>query len=82
MRLLEKGKNTKIGYKRYHNKTYGERVFKIDKVTTMRFKGKKKNSTIRSGGHVLRTSGKRALWKKAIVKLEKDHKIDLVEGDF
>ena len=55
---------------------------KIDKVMTMRFKGKRKNSTIKSGGHVLRTSGKRSLWKKAIVTLRKDHKIDLVEGDF
>tara|TARA_Y100001960_G_scaffold292811_1_gene335302 strand:- start:14 stop:331 length:318 start_codon:yes stop_codon:yes gene_type:complete len=55
---------------------------KILKVSTMRFKGKQKNSTIRSGGHVLRTSGKRSLWKKAIITLHKDSKIDLVEGDF
>ena len=55
---------------------------KIVKVTTMRFKGKRKNTTIRSGGHVLRTSGKRSLWKKAVVTLHKDSKIDLVEGDF
>ena len=55
---------------------------KILKVSTMRFKGKQKNSTIRSGGHVLRTSGKRSLWKKAVISLHKDSKIDLVEGDF
>jgi len=55
---------------------------KILKVSTMRFKGKQKNSTIRSGGHVLRTSGKRSLWKKAVITLHKDSKIDLVEGDF
>jgi large subunit ribosomal protein L23 len=55
---------------------------KILKVSTMRFKGKQKNSTIRSGGHILRTSGKRSLWKKAVITLHKDSKIDLVEGDF
>ncbi len=55
---------------------------KILKVSTMRFKGKQKNSTIRSGGHVRRTSGKRSLWKKAVITLHKDSKIDLVEGDF
>ena len=55
---------------------------KILKVSTMRFKGKQKNSTIRSGGHVLRTSGKRSLWKKAVITLHKNSKIDLVEGDF
>ena len=43
---------------------------------------KNKNTTIRSGGHVLRSSGKRADWKKAIVTLIEGNKIDLVEGDF
>jgi len=55
---------------------------RILKVTTMRFKGKIKNTTIRSGGHVLRTTGKRSEWKKAIVTIAKDQKIDLIEGDF
>ena len=55
---------------------------KISKVSTMNFKGKQKNTTIRSGGHVLRTSGKRASWKKAIITLKEGYKIDLVEGDF
>ena len=61
-----------------------EKRFNVEilKVSTMRFKGKQKNSTIRSGGHVLRTSGKRSLWKKAVITLHKDSKIDLVEGDF
>ena len=54
----------------------------IDKVSTMNFKGKKKNSTIRSGGNVIRTSWNRRNWKKAIVTLSKGHKIDFVEGDF
>ena len=61
-----------------------EKRFKVSvtKVTTMNFKGKSKNTTIRSGGHVLRSSGKRSSWKKAIVTLKEGHKIDLVEGDF
>ena len=54
----------------------------IDKVSTMNFKGKRKNSTIRSGGHVIRTTGNRRNWKKAIVTLSEGHKIDFVEGDF
>ena len=65
-------------------KTAIEKRFKVKvaKVATMKYKGKLKNTTIRSGGHVLRTSGKRASWKKAIVTLKEGQKIDLVEGDF
>ena len=55
---------------------------KIVKVSTMNFKGKKKNMTIRSDGNVLRTTGNRSNWKKAIVTLHKDSKINFVEGDF
>ena len=55
---------------------------KILKVSTMNFKGKKKNMTIKSDGHILRTSGNRSNWKKAIVTLDKDSKINLVEGEF
>jgi len=55
---------------------------KIEKVSTMIFKGKTKNFTIRSGGNVIRTSGNRKDWKKAIVTLFEGQKIDLVEGDF
>ena len=55
---------------------------KITKVATMNFKGKSKNTTIRSGGHVLRSSGKKSSWKKAVITLEEGQKIDLVEGDF
>ncbi len=54
----------------------------IIKDTTMNFKGKLKNTTIRSGGHVLRSSGKRESWKKAIVTLKEGDKINLVDGDF
>ena len=55
---------------------------KIDKVSTMIFKGKKKNTTIRSGGNIIRTIGNRSNWKKAIVTLSEGHKIELVEGNF
>tara|TARA_Y100000994_G_scaffold76515_1_gene63187 strand:- start:218 stop:532 length:315 start_codon:yes stop_codon:yes gene_type:complete len=55
---------------------------KITKVSTMNFKGKKKNMTIRSDGNVLRTTGNRSNWKKAIVTLHKDSKINFVEGEF
>lgn len=55
---------------------------KILKVSTMNFKGKTKSMTIRSDGNVLRTTGKRSNWKKAIVTLDKDSKISLVEGEF
>ena len=48
----------------------------------MNFKGKNKNITIKSDGHVIRTSGNRSNWKKAIVTLEKGNKISLVEGEF
>ena len=61
-----------------------EKRFKVNVVSVkvMNFKGKVKNMTIKSDGHVLRTSGKRTGWKKAIVCLDKDSKINLVEGDF
>ena len=55
---------------------------KIVKVSTMNYKGKNKNITIKSDGHILRTSGRRSSWKKAIVTLEKGYKINLVEGEF
>ena len=61
-----------------------EKRFKVSitKVTTMNFNGKSKNTTIRSGGHVLRSSGKRSNWKKAVVTLKDGDKINLVDGDF
>ena len=61
-----------------------ENRFKVTilKVSTMNFKGKSKSTTMRSGGHTLRSTGKRSRWKKAIVTLKQGDKIDLVEGDF
>ena len=54
---------------------------KINKVATMNIKGKNKNMTIRSNGHILRTSGNRSSWKKAIITLEKGFSIDMLTGE-
>ena len=55
---------------------------KITKVCTSVYKGKLKNTSVKSGGHVIRTSGYRDLWKKAIITLHKDDKLNLVDGEF
>ena len=54
---------------------------KIKKVATMNIKGKNKNMTIRSNGHILRTNGNRSSWKKAIVTLKEGHSIDILGGE-
>ena len=54
---------------------------KIKKVATMNFKGKRKNVTIKSNGHILRTRGNKSSWKKAIITLEKGSSIDMLGGD-
>ena len=54
---------------------------KIKKVATLNIKGKNKNMTIRSNGHILRTSGNRSGWKKAIITLEKGFSIDMLTGE-
>jgi len=54
---------------------------KIKKVATLNIKGKNKNMTIKSNGHVLRTNGNRSSWKKAIITLEKGFSIDMLSGD-
>jgi len=53
----------------------------IKKVATLNIKGKKKSTTIRSNGHILRTSGNRSSWKKAIVTLQEGHSIDILGGE-
>ena len=60
-----------------------EDKFKVNvkKVATMNFKGKNKNMTIKSNGHVLRTNGNRSSWKKAIVTLEKGSTLDILSGE-
>ena len=54
---------------------------KIKKVATLNIKGKNKNMTIKSNGHILRTNGNRSSWKKAIITLEKGFSIDIISGD-
>ena len=54
---------------------------KIKKVATMNFKGKNKNVTIKSNGHVLRTRGNQSSWKKAIITLEEGSSIDMFGGE-
>ncbi len=54
---------------------------KVTKVSTILIKGKSKNTTVKSGGHVIRTTGYRESWKKAIITLNKDDSINLVEGE-
>ena len=54
---------------------------KIKKVATLNIKGKNKNMTIESNGHILRTNGNRSSWKKAIITLEKGFSIDMLSGD-
>ena len=54
---------------------------KVDKVRTINFKGKMKNTSVKSNDRVLRTSGYRSNWKKAIVTLIKGEQIDLVGGE-
>ena len=54
---------------------------KVDKVATLNFKGKQKNTTVKSNGKVLRTSGYRSSWKKAIVTLSDGFSIDLLNSD-
>ena len=55
---------------------------KVKKVSTINCKGKNKNMSVRSNGRVIRTNGSRSNWKKAIITLSKEDKIDLINGDF
>ncbi|MCF7824219.1 MAG: 50S ribosomal protein L23 [Candidatus Marinimicrobia bacterium] len=54
---------------------------KVEKVATMNMNGKVKRSTMRSGGRVIRTSGPRAAWKKAIVTLKEGEAIDFFHDE-
>ena len=55
---------------------------KVKRVSTINCKGKNKNMSVRSNGRVIRTNGNRTDWKKAIITLSGDDKIDLINGDF
>ena len=54
---------------------------KVVKVATMNQIGKNKQMTVRSGGHTIRTTGKRSDYKKAVITLESGSTIDLLRGD-
>ena len=54
---------------------------KVKKVRTMNYKGKMKNTSVKSNGKVLRTSGFRSDWKKAIIILSDGYEIDIVGGE-
>ena len=54
---------------------------KVVKVATINQLGKNKQMTVRSGGRTIRTSGKRSDFKKAIITLDSDSKIDLMRGE-
>ena len=54
---------------------------KIKKIATLNIKGKLKNVTMRSNGNILRTSGNRASWKKAIITLQDGFSIDILGGE-
>ena len=54
---------------------------KVKKIATMNFIGKEKNMTVRSGGKTIRTKGKRASWKKAVITLMDGYEIDLLSGE-
>ena len=53
----------------------------VKKIATMNFIGKEKNMTVRSGGRTIRTKGKRASWKKAVITLMDGYEIDLLSGE-
>lgn len=53
----------------------------VTKVSTLNRKGKQKQMSVRSGGRVIRTSGRRSNWKRAVVTLAEGFTIDLVRGE-
>ena len=54
---------------------------KVIKVSTLNQIGKQKQMTIKSGGKTIRTSGNRRSFKKAIVTLNEEDRIDLIGGE-
>ena len=56
-------------------------MLKLLKYLLFLLKVNQKNTTVKSGGHVIRTTGYRESWKKAIITLSKDDSINLVEGE-
>lgn len=54
---------------------------KVAKVATQNVAGKSRQMTVRSGGRVIRTQGRRSNWKKAIVTLKEGYKIDFYQTE-
>ena len=54
---------------------------KVVKVRTINRIGKLKQMTVKSGGRTIRTSGKRAGFKKAIITIEDGQTIDFIRGE-
>lgn len=67
-------KSNKHQIKRAVELKFGVRV---KHVRTLNIRGKKRNLSVRSGGRVIRTQGKKANWKKAIVTLLPGETIDV-----
>ncbi len=53
----------------------------VEKVATMNRRGKFRQMTVRSGGRVIRTSGRKSSWKRAIVTLKDGFSIDFMGGE-
>ena len=53
----------------------------VKKVATMNRKGKIRQMTVRSGGRVIRTSGRKSSWKRAVVTLREGFSINLMGGE-
>ena len=54
---------------------------KVLKVSTLNRKGKDKQMSVRSGGRVIRTRGRRSNWKRAVITLAEGFTIDLLRGE-
>jgi len=53
----------------------------VEKVATMKRKGKAKQMSVRSGGRAIRTQGFQSSWKRAVVTLKEGFTIDLLKGE-
>ena len=71
--------SNKIEIKKAVEKKFG---VKVGKVAIINVKGKSKSMSVKSSGRTIRTQGKRASWKKAIVTLNEGSNIDLTNMEF
>ena len=67
-------KSNKLEIKSAIEAKFGVRVAN---VRTMNIRGKMRSLSVRSGGRVIRTEGKKANWKKAIITLVEGDTIDV-----